>query len=55
MTWFVGLDTMVAVELPEDTDMDEVIRVGHLKILAVLAEEMQPATMLDWNIEFEEM
>lgn len=55
MPWYVGLDTMVAVEGDEDMSEDDVIAAAHEQITFLLsAADLKPQFHLDWNIEYED-
>lgn len=54
MTWFINLDSTVAVEDEEADTEKEAIEVARLKIIEWLQRELHDITIgLDWNVERE--
>ncbi len=54
MTWYIGLDSMVAVEESEADTEKDAIEIARQKIMEWLqSERLDFAVDLDWNIEYE--
>ncbi len=53
MTWYIGLDSMVAVEESEADNEEEAIETARLKLLEWLQSSEKPNIDLYWNVERE--
>jgi hypothetical protein len=55
ITWFVGLDSLVAID-DQEGNMTEAtaIRLAIPKLQRMLAEGLENQNLVDWNVESEE-